>query len=259
MSTLPHLTKIDHVTVAHPNGASPVVLVCEHASSFIPPEFDNLGLPERALQSHIAWDPGALAVAQAVSEHLDAVLVSAGVSRLIYDCNRPPNAAAAMPAQSEDKPVPGNAALDQAERAARTARVYIPFRDRLARVIAAKPTAVIVTIHSFTPVFHGVRRAVEIGILHDSDARLADAMLDIASSHTTAQIRRNDPYGPQDGVTHTLREHALPHGHLNVMIELRNDLIANSDQQADMAAMLSRWLADACARAGAAEAVLCRV
>jgi predicted N-formylglutamate amidohydrolase len=104
---------------------------------------------------------------------------------------------------------------------------------------------VIVTIHSFTPVYHGQHRAVEIGVLHDSDARLADAMLDIAGRHTPLNVLRNAPYGPQDGVTHTLKEHAIRSGHLNVMIEIRSDLIETQRQQTDMAAMLAGWIAAA--------------
>jgi predicted N-formylglutamate amidohydrolase len=122
---------------------------------------------------------------------------------------------------------------------------YEPFRAALAQEVAARTSPVLVTIHSFTPVFHGRPRSVEIGILHDDDARLADAMLDSATRHTTLTTARNAPYGPEDRVTHTLREHALGAGHLNVMIEIRNDLIDTDTRQRDMAAMLSGWLGDA--------------
>ena len=55
---------------------------------------------------------------------------------------------------------------------------------------------ILVTVHSFTPVYHGKKRSVEIGILHDKDARFADAMLETANDHTNAIVRRNKPYGP---------------------------------------------------------------
>jgi predicted N-formylglutamate amidohydrolase len=91
----------------------------------------------------------------------------------------------------------------------------------------------LVTIHSFTRVFNGVSRDVELGILCDSDERLADEMLARAPGLTDMLTAKNDPYGPADGVTHTLKEHALGNGLLNVMIEVRNDLIAtHEDQQA---------------------------
>lgn len=90
-------------------------------------------------------------------------------------------------------------------------------------------------MHSFTPVYHGVKRAVEIGVLHDADSRLADAMLMRAADTSLYRIARNEPYGPADGVTHTLQLHGLRHGLPNVMIEVRNDLISDETGQ-DVAA-----------------------
>ena len=114
---------------------------------------------------------------------------------------------------------------------------------------------VLVTVHSFTPVYYGKRRLLDIGLLHDSDTRLADAMLENATAHTDLKVERNAPYGPQDGVTHTLKEHAIPAGLPNVMIEIRNDLIATEEDQAAMAELLSRWVSAGIAQVqGAADA-----
>lgn len=234
--------KNDVVTVFNPEGQSSVVLVCEHASFFIPPEYDDLGLSADALQSHAVWDPGALAVARGLSRRMDATLVASNVSRLVYDCNRPPSAPDAMPQQSEAIAVPGNMNLTPAERVARADRYYEPFRSRLEQTIAAKPEPIVVTLHSFTPIYHGQSRAVEIGILHDADARLAEAMLESAPSQTQSKVERNQPYGPEHGVTHTLKEHAIEAGHLNVMLEIRNDLIHTPQDQDTMAACLADWL-----------------
>ncbi|MGJ8628436.1 MAG: N-formylglutamate amidohydrolase [Sulfitobacter sp.] len=223
-------------------GSSDVVLVCEHASDFIPPHLNDLGLSKQDRHSHAVWDPGALAVATQMSQIMDATLVSGAVSRLVYDCNRPPEAHDAMPERSERIDVPGNIGLDAAARAERVATYYQPFQQALSEAIAACAHPVIVTVHSFTPLYHGKRRAVEIGLLHDRDARLADAMLAITSQHTPLNTQRNAPYGPDDGVTHTLKEHALPGQHPNVMIEIRNDLVATQSQQSAMAEMLSAWI-----------------
>lgn len=237
----------DPVMVENPGGRSRVIVVCEHASCFIPPAFGDLGLDAAARQSHIAWDLGALDVARALSVRLDAAMVASNVSRLVYDCNRPPSALDAMPAQSEAILIEGNAHLTAAQRRDRTSCYYVPFRACLAATIAARQNPVIVTIHSFTPVYHGHQRAVEIGILHDVDARLANAMVQVAQSHTQAKVEINAPYGPQDGVTHTLAEHAIKAGHLNVMLEIRNDLIKSLEQQDAMADCLADWLSDALA------------
>ncbi|MEP4198361.1 MAG: N-formylglutamate amidohydrolase [Aliishimia sp.] len=245
MNHLQDTSENDLVMTFNPEGQSPVVVVCEHASCFIPPEYDNLGLATDALQSHAAWDPGALAVATGLATHLDATLVASGVSRLVYDCNRPPNAPDAMPKKSEVFDVPGNTGLTPAQRDDRTGRFYEPFRQTLSDVITTTQTPIIVTMHSFTPVYLGKVRSVEIGILHDTDTILADVLLQTASSHTTANVQRNEPYGPEHGVTHTLKEHAIEAGHLNVMLEIRNDMIVSQQQQDAMAKTLANWLVDA--------------
>ncbi len=225
-----------------------VIVVCEHASHFIPPEFDGLGLSEDARRSHVAWDPGAMAVAERLSNLMEAPLVHSGISRLVYDCNRPPEAPDAVPAKSELFEIPGNRGLSAQAREQRVTRFYAPFRQLLADTIAAAGQPALITIHSFTPVYMGRNRDTEIGVLHDTDQRLADALLDLATDHSAFSARRNQPYGPQDGVTHTLRSHAIPAGLLNVMIEIRNDLVARPDQQAAMADMLAGWLSAALAR-----------
>ena len=153
-----------------------------------------------------------------MSEALDAPLVSGRVSRLVYDINRPPEAAAAMPARSELVEIPGNADLTPAQRAERIATVYRPFCEAVSGLLDAEARA-IVTVHSFTPVYFGAARPTEIGILHDSDARLAEAML------ATRRVDRNMPYGPEDGVTHSLQLHGIARGLPNVMLEVRNDLL----------------------------------
>lgn len=223
-----------------------VLLVCEHASNRFPSFFGDLGLDMAAKISHAAWDPGALAVAERMSLLLDAKLVASTVSRLVYDCNRPPEAPGAMPPKSEKFTIPGNENLTDADRKERVDQVYRPFLSLLYQTITdAVNEPVMATIHSFTPVYNGQSRAVEIGILHDRDTRLADAMLALASDFTSLNVQRNEPYGPQDGVTHTLQLHGLENGLMNVMIEVRNDLIATPEDQQKIAKMLANLISAA--------------
>jgi len=215
--------------VINPDGRAPIVLVCEHASAFMPKSMAGLGLREEDRLSHAAWDIGALALATRLSDLLDAPLVASRISRLVYDCNRPPEAPDSIPAKSELIEAPANANLSVAERQARIAEVYEPFRALLTRTIVGRGTALpaLITIHSFTPVFFGAVREVELGLLHDSDDRLARAMLSVTPDFSTLKTALNEPYGPKDGVTHTLKEHALEAGLLNVMIEVRNDYVGD--------------------------------
>ena len=236
----------DPVAVENADARGRVILVCEHASRTMPASLGKLGLSEDVLESHIAWDPGALDVSRLMAKALDATLYFQRFSRLVYDCNRPPDSPAAMPEKSEVFAVPGNAALSEAERNARTEGLYAPFRDGLSRLvrdrIAAGRAPVLVTVHTFTPVYFGKSRTVEVGILNDADSRLADGMLKAAESSMLFDTRRNEPYGPDDGVTHTLKEHGLANGLLNVMIEVRNDLVKDEVGQGVVADYLTGLL-----------------
>ena len=248
----------DYVATINPSGASSIVLACEHASSYIPAAYNALGLTAEDQSSHAAWDPGALGVAQKLSHLLNAVLVASQASRLLYDCNRPPSATSAMPTRSELIDIPGNKDLSAIEKSQRVKLFYEPFREQLHQAMMRRPDPILVTVHSFTPVYFGKPRALKIGILHDSDTRLADAMLDISHEERDKNIKRNAPYGPEDGVTHTLQEHAISRGHLNVMLEIRNDLIATDDQQNTVAKMIAKWIDRACSRLGVPGDVQCR-
>src|SRR5699024_9848810 len=119
----------------------------------IPDQYQGLGLDPVHRRSHAACDLGARAVAVKLSQALDAPLVASRVSRLVYDCNRPPEAASAMPECSEVIDVPGNHDLTEEERTARIDAVYRPFCAAVTGVLTARaarnaPT-VLITIHSF--------------------------------------------------------------------------------------------------------------
>lgn len=246
------------VEVIDVDGAADIVLICEHASNAVPRSLNALGLDPDVLESHVAWDPGAAGVAREMAMALQAPLVLQRFSRLVYDCNRPPTARSAMPARSEVFDIPGNIDLDDAARTARIEALYRPFRESVAglldrqmglpRQMGAGVMPAVVTLHSFTPVFHGRPRSVELGFLHDTDTRLADAMLDLAIDWMDLEVRRNEPYGPEDGVTHTLQVDAIARGLPNVMIEIRNDLITTPERQAPMAARLAGLVGEAVRR-----------
>jgi len=232
-------------------GRGGALILCEHASHHIPHRYGDLGLAEADRQSHAAWDPGALAVARILSDALDSPLIASRISRLVYDCNRPPEAMSAMPVKSELIDVPGNTGLNAEQREERVYTVYEPFIKAVSRMIEARKAegleTALITIHSFTPVYYGTPRAVEIGILHDDDTRLADAMLEQAPALSPRLVERNEPYGPTDGVTHSLQLHGLDNGLANVMIEVRNDLLRSPQEEAQMAEELLTLLRPALA------------
>ena len=237
------------VEILNPSGSGQYVIVCEHASNFIPEDLDDLGLLVPQLASHIAWDAGALGVARILSNELDAPLVAAKTSRLVYDCNRAPGVKSAVVEESDGIIISGNVGITDEDRLARENRIYQPFatslRDCLAHRDANGQTSTIVTVHSFTPILNGVKRYLDLGVLHDTDRRLADQIMAIAHLDGTLRVRRNEPYSAEDDVTHTLVEHGIAKGRLNVMLEIRNDLLPDVSAQAQIGKQLSDWILQA--------------
>lgn len=213
-------------------GSSPIVLVCEHASNRLPNAYGTLGLSDAERASHIAWDPGAFAVAQGLSRRLDAPLVHATVSRLVLDLNREPSALDSITTLSERTAVPGNRDLSEGERARRVREVYDAFHGALERFMDARtaPTRAVVSIHSFTPVYRDVARPWHIGLIFDEDRRLARAVEAALRRDPALVVGMNEPYSPADRVFHTLDRHAVRRQLAPLMVEIRNDLVRTPDE-----------------------------
>lgn len=234
--------RLEPVRISNEGGRSPFVFVCEHASNFLPPQYGTLGLPAEAMLQHIAWDPGALPVAKALSARLDAALIESRVSRLAIDCNRPLDAVDLIPALSETTVIPDNENLTVVEREARVALSWRPFHDALAALVDRRLKAGretwLVSIHSFTPVYRGVSRPWQIGILHDSDTRLSTPMIAALEALGDVVVGDNEPYSPADRVYFTLERHARSRGLPCAMIEIRNDEIRDEPGQSRWAELL---------------------
>jgi predicted N-formylglutamate amidohydrolase len=166
---------------------------------------------------------------------LDAVLISSTISRLIVDCNRPLDAPDLMPALSETTVIAANRDLSPEERAARVALAHAPFHAAVeavveARLAAGQPTR-IVSVHSFTPVYRGIARPWDVGILHDDDERLSRPMIAALQAIDGLVVGDNQPYAPADRVYYTLERHARSRELPCAMIEIRNDAIADAAGQ----------------------------
>ncbi|MEJ5021663.1 N-formylglutamate amidohydrolase [Ochrobactrum vermis] len=236
------------VSVFNKDGESPYLFVCEHASNFIPDTFQGLGLNADALKAHIAWDPGAIEVARHLASSLDAPLVESHLSRLLIDCNRPLDAHDLIPEISETTVVPGNHALNSMERLARIDLSHRPFHTAVEHVIAERGRrglpSWIVTVHSFTPIYRDVPRPWQIGIIHDEDDRIGKPLIAALRKDATLNVGVNEPYSPADRVYYTLERHARPRNAPCVMIELRNDEIADGQTQIVWAEKIATILKD---------------
>jgi predicted N-formylglutamate amidohydrolase len=241
----------ESVIVVNGTGQSPIVLACEHAGRRIPKRLGSLGLSAKELERHIAYDIGAEGVARRLAEMLDAPLVLQRYSRLVYDCNRPPDSPSAMPVISELTAIPGNQGLTAGAREERTRLIYRPFHERAATMIAERRArhkrVIFVTIHSFTPVFKGIERRMHVGLLFDRDRRFTDLVAPLMRKSGPFDVRLNEPYGPEDGVCHTVNLQAGAKGLPYSMIEIRNDLIESESGQIEWAGRLGGVLQQAAA------------
>jgi predicted N-formylglutamate amidohydrolase len=235
------------VRVSNRDGAGPYLLVCDHASNFIPAHFGTLGLENSELSRHIAWDPGALPVIRRMADALDATLVESCVSRLVIDCNRPLDAPDLIAELSETTAVPGNENLTDAQRQERIALSWQPFHDTIEEVVAERLVkgmeTRLVSVHSFTPVYKGVSRPWHIGIIHDEDDSLAAPMIKGLQAVDGITVGVNEPYSPADRVYFTLEQHGRSRGLACAMIEIRNDEIMEQSGQRKWADLLTGILA----------------
>ena len=226
------------ITFHNTDSRSPYVIVCEHASSFIPDEYKGLGLPPQATKEHIGWDIHAMDMATIVAGLLDSPLISAPVSRLVADLNRPETCQECIPTRSETTSVPGNLSLTLHERENRLSRWHRPFHqglstfleDRIARGIET----FLVGIHSFTPVYAGVPRTWAAGVLYRASHLHGETVAQAMEKQSGALVGRNQPYDLWQHSNHTIPFHGDRRGLAAVIVEIRNDLLATTPG-------LTRW------------------
>ena len=228
------------------DGASPVLLVCDHASNHLPSRYGSLGLGADDLLKHFAWDPGALAISRRLSELLDAPLVYGCVSRLCIDVNRDPSDFNSIAETADGVAVPGNAALSTAERERRVAEVYAPFHAALAGLLAQRKgqgiRSALVSIHTYAPSLHGIVRPWHCGVIFACDARMGEALVAGLRAEGGLAIGVNEPYAPSDRVYHTMSRHGEDNHNPAVMIEVRHDLVLTADGQSEWAMRLAPLL-----------------
>jgi predicted N-formylglutamate amidohydrolase len=219
------------------SGRSPFLLTCDHYGRLIPQRLGDLGLPESEIKRHLGWDIGIAGTAEMISKHLDAHLIVQRYSRLVIDCNRPPHVASSIPILVEATTIPGNEGLSREAAELRRAQIFDPYHRRIDEVIDARrnkgmPT-VLVSLHSFTPVYAGISRPWHIGTLYQHDKVLPPLLLQLLRAEPDLVVGDNEPYAVSDETDYTIPVHAEARGLMNTGIEIRQDLI--SDQAGEKA------------------------
>jgi predicted N-formylglutamate amidohydrolase len=225
--------------------ATGFLILADHATNRIPAEYASLGLAPTELARHIAYDIGVEAMTRHLARLTGAPAVLSLFSRLLIDPNRGDDDPTLIMRLSDGAVVPGNARIDSSERERRIARFWRPYDEAVAAQVAAGSVdgrgPILVSLHSFTPVWRGLPRPWHCGILWDADPRLARPLIERLAAEPGLVVGDNEPY---DGALagDTLYRHATRRGLANAIIEVRQDLIATEATAAAWAERLARVL-----------------
>jgi predicted N-formylglutamate amidohydrolase len=251
--SLLHASEPGPFVVERDAGASPFVLICDHAGRRIPQALGDLGIAEADLQRHIAWDIGAAALAAELAHRLDAFLITQTYSRLVIDCNRPPASPGSILERSDHTDIPANRNLPEAQRSERVRAIFEPYHARIAQELdrreALQQPTILISVHSFTPVFDGVARRWHLGVLYQRDARAAHVLLDAMREDARWIVGDNEPYAVSDATDYAIPVHGERRGLPHVELEVRQDLIAEAPGQREWGERLAIWLARMAAHA----------
>ncbi len=233
-------------TVHRAHSDSPFVLIADHAGQRIPARLGDLGLAQAELDRHIGWDIGIAGLAARLSEKLDAFAILQTYSRLVIDCNRPLEAPGSIVAVSDGTAIPGNEGLDDDAKTARALEIFAPYHARITQELDGRserpPAPVLISLHSFTPVFAEFVRPWHAGVLYHRDARLAHALRDALRAEPGLVVGDNEPYAVSDTSDFAVPVHGEQRGLLHVELEVRQDLIADAAGQEEWAERLARIL-----------------
>jgi predicted N-formylglutamate amidohydrolase len=226
--------------------AGGLVILCDHASSALPPEYGDLGLPVGEFRRHIAYDIGAAALARRIAVALGAPAILSRFSRLLIDLNRGEDDPTLVMRLSDGAVVPGNAGVDARERQRRLVRYYLPYHAAVTRALDAALTTgrapSILSVHSFTPAWKSRPRPWHAGILWDRDPRFAVPLIEALRADGSLAVGDNEPYaGALKG--DTLYRHGSKRGLAHALIEVRQDLIGDDKGVAEWASRLVPILA----------------
>lgn len=218
-----HLVEGDH--------AKGLVLLADHASRDLPPEYGSLGLPVSQFERHIAYDIGVEQLTRKLAAMLGVPAVLGGFSRLLIDPNRGEDDPTLIMRLSDGAIIPRNNPMPEGERKKRIDAYYRPYHEAVAATIAktielSGKAPLIISIHSFTPFWKETPRPWHAGILWDLDPRAVLPILAGLRADPLLIVGDNEPY---DGALQgdTMFKHCIVPGFAHALIEVRQDLIGD--------------------------------
>lgn len=230
-----------------PGASARALLLCDHASAAVPTALARLGLPDSAFDRHIAVDLHAGDVTRRLARLLGLPAFLHGYSRLVADANRHFDDPTLCAAISDGTTVPGNAALDEASRRRRWQQIHQPYHraitDWLQPRLQRDQVPALISVHSFSAEVGGARRPWPVAVLWNQDGRMAVPFMARLRDDEGLLVGDNEPYSGREGFGYTMLTHAEAHGLPHLLIELRQDLLAEPDQREHWSGLLARTIA----------------
>ena len=203
-----------------------LLIIADHASNYIPNKYNNLHLAKRDIFTHRAYDLGVRDLAIILSNKLNSQLVLGEYSRLLIDCNRDVSDPTLISAISDRKLIFGNIKISKKEKIYRINKMYKPYHEKIKKRILEENINLIISLHSFNPIFKEKKRFLKYGILSNQDRRFSNLIIDELKKKKNF-VGDNEPY-KGSLIGDTLYKHALKKGIHHTLIEIRNDLLSNA-------------------------------
>ena len=224
-------------------GTGPFLFTCEHATRRLP-EWDAEPGDLPLLEDHWGWDVGAADLTRELALLCGSAALLSRFSRLVCVPNRDPGEASFVVGTVAGHALSFNRGVDEAERQRRRARYSDPYHAAIDRALAARtagPEVRLCSIHSFTPVYDGCARPMEVGVLFDDHEAHAERLVASLAREGFA-VARNEPYSGFAGLIYSARRHGRTHGVVYLELEVRNDLIATRERAGATARRIARAL-----------------
>ena len=202
-----------------------ILIIADHASNYIPKEYNNLGLPDYFLNNHITFDIGAKELGLDLSNRLKCKVIHGKYSRLLIDLNRDLNDPTIIPEIVDGKIIPGNIGLSKSELRLRVRKIYNKYHNAIDQIIKNEKVKVILSIHSFNPIFKNKKRFLKFGILSNEDKNLSSIIIDQLRLQKF-NVGDNKPY-KGNLIGDSMYRHGLRNKLPHALIEVRNDLLSN--------------------------------
>ncbi len=196
-----------------------LLITCEHAGNNVPVPYTNLfAQKDDVLNSHRGWDPGAWPLAEALGEYFNVEVISFFNTRLLIE----PNRSIEHPELFSEY----TNLLSKDQKDLIVNEYYKPYRENVESIIRNMKKPVLhLSVHTFTPIFKGEVRDVDLGLLFDPKRnsetvfceKWSEQLLKIFADWKTTF---NEPYkGIDDGFTTYLRTQFSNDEYLGIELE----------------------------------------